>query len=99
MSKKSKLETADPQCTLPFGKYNESFVLLKNGEKKNLKDVKSEKNSFMPIEVKDEEVYLTEPDGKLIPDIQNQRKCDFLIYCQNKPQTCFIELKGVTMRF
>lgn len=94
MSKKSKLKTTDAQCTLPFGKYNESFILLKSGEKKNLKDEKSDKNSFMPIKVNDEKVYLAEPDGKLIPNIQNQRKCDFLIYCQNKPQTCFIELKG-----
>lgn len=94
MSKKSKLKTTDAQCTLPFGKYNELFVLLQSGEKKNLEDVKSDKNSFMPIKVNDDKVYLAEPDGKLIPNIQNQRKCDFLIYCQNKPQTCFIELKG-----
>lgn len=94
MSKNNKLKSTDPLCMLPFGKYNESFELLKMGERRNLKDVKSGKNSFMPIEVNDEKVCVTEPDGKLIPNIQNQQKCDFLIYCQNKPQTCFIELKG-----
>ena len=94
MSKKNKLKPADTRCTLPFGEYNDDFELLRKGDKKNLKDVKSDKNSFMPIEVNDENVYLTEPDGKLISDIQNQHKCDFLLYCQNKPQTCFIELKG-----
>ena len=30
----------------------------------------------------------------MIPNIKNQQKCDYLIYCLNKPQTCFIELKG-----
>lgn len=55
---------------------------------------KSDKNSYMPIEAADEMVYVTEPNGKLIPDIQNQHKCDFLIYCQTNPQTCFVELKG-----
>lgn len=48
----------------------------------------------MPIEVIDEHVYMTEPDGKLIPNIQNQHKCDFLIYCRTALQTCFVELKG-----
>lgn len=94
MSKKNKLKPAEQRCSLPFGEYNEAFELLRKGEKKNLKDVESDKNSYMPIEVNDENVYLTEPDGKLISDIQNQHKCDFLLYCQNKPQTCFIELKG-----
>lgn len=42
----------------------------------------------------DESIYVTEPDGRLIPDHVNQKKCDFLIYCANKPQTCFVELKG-----
>ena len=51
----------------------------------------------MPIEITDEQVFLAEPDGKLIPDIQGQHKCDFLIYCQNQPQSCFIELKGENM--
>lgn len=80
--------------TLPVGKYTEEFESLKKGEKRTLKDSKSDKNSYMPIEICDEEVYLTEPDGKLIPSIPNQHKCDFLIYCQKVLQTCFIELKG-----
>lgn len=67
---------------LALGKYTDNFECLKNGEKRTLKDSKSDKNSIMPIEVCDEEVYLTEPDGKLIPNIQDQQKCDFLIYCQ-----------------
>lgn len=81
-------------CTLSFGKYNDSFELLKLAETRNLRDTKSEKNSFVPININDENVYVTEPDRKLIPDIQGQHKCDYLIYCQNLPQSCFIELKG-----
>lgn len=83
---------------LALGKYTDNFECLKNGEKRTLKDSKSDKNSIMPIEVCDEEVYLTEPDGKLIPNIQDQQKCDFLIYCQKVLQTCFIELKGANIR-
>lgn len=79
---------------LSLGKYTEKFECLKKGEKRTLRDLKSDKNSIMPIEICDEEVYLTEPDGKLIPNIPNQQKCDFLIYCQKVLQTCFIELKG-----
>ena len=82
---------------LALGKYTDNFECLKNGEKRTLKDSKSDKNSIMPIEVCDEEVYLTEPDGKLIPNIQDQQKCDFLIYCQKVLQTCFIELKGANI--
>ena len=82
---------------LVLGKYTDNFECLKNGEKRTLKDSKSDKNSIMPIEVCDEEVYLTEPDGKLIPNIQDQQKCDFLIYCQKVLQTCFIELKGANI--
>ena len=94
MSKKNKLKGKETLCTMPFGKYNESFELLKMGEKRNLKDEKSAKNSSFPVVINDEKIYLTEPDGKLIPNMENQQKCDFLIYCQNRPQTCFIELKG-----
>lgn len=91
---KDKKMVSDPLCSLPFGKYNDLFEHLNIGEKKMLKDPKSDKNSFMPVKVVDEQVFLTEPDGKLIPNIQGQRKCDFLIYCQSKSQSCFIELKG-----
>ena len=98
-NKKRKINSEDkaPQSTLPFGKYNELFVLLKKGEKKNLIDPDSEARSYMPIVVVDENVYLTSPDKDLIPTIDNQKKCDFLIYCQNKPQSCFIELKGTNI--
>lgn len=96
MSKKSKRKKKEPDssCALSFGKYNEAFEALQIGEKRNLIDSKSDKNSFMPIEVIDEEIYITEPDGKLIPNVQSQHKCDFLIYCQKNRQTCFVELKG-----
>lgn len=96
MSKKNKPNNKGTAlaCTLSFGKYNDSFELLKLAETRSLKDTKSEKNSFMPISINDENVYITEPDGKLIPNIQGQQKCDYLIYCQNLPQTSFIELKG-----
>lgn len=89
--KNKKESSAD---TLSLGKYSEYFESLRLGEKRLLKDLKSDKNSFMPIEVCDEKVYMTEPDGRLISDIKNQHKCDFLIYCQNFSQICFIELKG-----
>ena len=82
---------------LALGKYTDNFECLKNGKKVNLKDLKSDQNAFMPIEVCDEKVYMTEPDGKLIQNIDNQQKCDFMIYCQNLPQTCFIELKGANI--
>lgn len=74
--------------------YHELFERLRRGERRNLKDQKSDKNSFLPIEVNEEPVFLTEPDGKLIPDMDRQQKCDFLIYCPGRPQTCFVELKG-----
>ena len=78
-------------------RYTAYFEKLENGKKVNLKDLKSDQNAFMPIEVCDEKVYMTEPDGKLIQNIDNQQKCDFMIYCQNLPQTCFIELKGANI--
>lgn len=80
--------------TLSFGKYNALFEPLRMQELRNLKDKKSGRNTFVPIRVNDKNVYMTEPDGKLIPDIQGQQKCDYLLYCQNQPQTCFVELKG-----
>ena len=92
MPKKSKNDKET--SSLSLGKYTKNFECLKKGEKRTLKDSKSDKNSNLPIEICDEEVYLTEPDGKLIPDMQSQQKCDFLIYCQKVLQICFIELKG-----
>lgn len=90
----SNCKIAVPTSTLSLGKYNDSFELLSMGETRSLKDSKSVINSFIPIRVNEENVYVTEPDGKLIPDMQGQQKCDYLIYCFNKPQICFIELKG-----
>lgn len=55
----NKKMASDPLCTLPFGTYNESFEHLNIGEKKTLKDTKSDKNSFMPVKVVDEKVFLT----------------------------------------
>lgn len=103
MAKKDKSKSKDNKnkekdaTTLSLGKYTAYFEKLENGKKVNLKDLKSDQNAFMPIEVCDEKVYMTEPDGKLIQNIDNQQKCDFMIYCQNLPQTCFIELKGANI--
>ena len=58
---------------------------------------RAESDQCLPIKVNDKNVYVTEPDGKLIPDVKGQKKCDYLIYCQNKPQTCFVELKGANI--
>mgnify|MGYP004518541387 CR=1 FL=1 len=54
-------------------------------------------NSFIPVEVCDEEVYMSEPDGGLIPEEQNRHKCDYLLYCNNSSQINFIELKGANI--
>lgn len=99
MSKQSKSlpQKSVVSCTLSFGKYNKFFKGLKKGETKILRDTQSEKNTFIPVKVADDNVYVTEPDGKLIPNIQGQQKCDFLLYCQDKPQTCFVELKGANI--
>lgn len=103
MAKKDKSKSKDNKnkekdaTTLSLGKYTAYFEKLENGKKVNLKDLKSDQNAFMPIEVCDKKVYMTEPDGKLIQNIDNQQKCDFMIYCQNLPQTCFIELKGANI--
>ena len=96
MNKKdtSKSEVEGLQSISLLGKYSDLFELLDIGKTITLGDSKSKTNSYIPIKVNDNNVYLTEPDGKLIPDIKNQQKCDYLIYCLNKPQTCFIELKG-----
>lgn len=45
-------EAADSIIALPFGTYNESFEPLSNGATRNLRDMKSDKNSYMPINVK-----------------------------------------------
>lgn len=84
----------DDKKRIPFEKYINQFTLLQKEKKEILRDNKSDKNSSLPIKIMDKNVYVSEPDGKLIPNIQDQRKCDFVIYCHNLPQTCFIELKG-----
>ena len=49
---KNKNKKKEPN-KLALGKYTENFECLKNGEKRTLKDSKSDKNSIMPIEVCD----------------------------------------------
>ena len=73
------------------------FELLEMGKTRILADCKSEKHSFVPIRTTDTECYAAEPDGVLIPQIEGQNKCDFLVYCKNSPQTCFFELKGANI--
>ena len=69
-----------------FGIYQKKFELLELGTKKHLRDEKSDRGSFVPIEICGDSVYLSEPDGKLIPDDHGQQKCDFLLYCSDLPQ-------------
>lgn len=94
MSKKAKEKEVEEKNTLSFGKYSVMFRPLKMGKTDILKDEKSEKRSSMPVKATDTGIYVTEPDGKLIPAISGQGKCDYLIYCQRQPQACYIELKG-----
>lgn len=42
----------------------------------------------MVITIQDHHIYI---------HVKGQKKCDYLIYCQNKPQTCFVELKGANI--
>lgn len=99
MSKKEKSKSNCKNCfnTPPFGKYNKWFEALEKNCIRNLRDTKSDKNTAMPIKAAEKMIYIAEPDGKLIPHIQNQKKCDFLIYCPDRSQTCFIELKGANI--
>ncbi|MGN0485507.1 MAG: hypothetical protein ACI4HI_18365 [Lachnospiraceae bacterium] len=96
MSKKNKANDKKMNSPKPlsFGKYSDAFELLRNGETSVLKDDKSEKKANIPVKATEDNVYVTEPDGKLIPSTPNQRKCDFLIYSQKSLQTCFFEFKG-----
>jgi len=80
-----------------FDKYQDKFEILKPGTRKVLKDKESEKGSSLPVEVCGENVYLSEPDGKLIPNVHKQHKCDFLLYSASARQTCFVELKGANI--
>lgn len=94
MKKNEKLMYKSVSNTRLFGKYSKAFRILKKDETVILKDSESDRNSFMPIKANDEQIYVTEPDRELIPNIPNQQKCDFLIYCEKRLQVCFIELKG-----
>ena len=94
MKKEGKKKNTEELTIVPAGKYKDSFDVFKKGEKRNLKDTKSDKNTFIPIESTEDGIYITEPDGKLIPDAYKQKRCDYLIYCKKKHQTLFIELKG-----
>ena len=49
-----------------FGIYQKKFELLELGTKKHLRDEKSDRGSFVPIEICGDSVYLSEPDGKLM---------------------------------
>ena len=61
---------------------------------KVLRDKKSGQNAYIPIKITDDEVYVSEPDGEMIPQIEGQQKCDYLIYCSKQLQVRYIELKG-----
>ena len=55
MAKKDKDKSKEKgETTLSFGKYTEYFEKLENGKKVSLRDLKSDQNASMPIEVCDE---------------------------------------------
>lgn len=74
------------------------FEPLAVGKTKSLGDKKSEQNSYLPVKAQEKNVFVATPDGRLIPDIDGQRKCDYLIYCKDVPQVCFAELKGANIK-
>lgn len=80
-----------------FGKYSLYFEKLEIGKTVKLIDKKSSRNTYAPIKSTKKEVYKAEPDGKIIPPIKGQKKCDFLIYAKNESQVCFLELKGMNI--
>lgn len=90
----SKKKTNDVKL---FGTYGAEFELLEKGKTVALRDKKSERNSYVPVRISDEKVYMSKPDGKLIPEIEGQGKCDYLLYCENQTQACYMELKGTTI--
>lgn len=96
MSKKKVGEAANRKVIdmLPFKQYNEKFELIQNGRTYKLEDKKSEQNVFVPVKICDESIFKSEPDGKLIPEVEGQQKCDYLLYCMNQSQVCYFELKG-----
>lgn len=50
MKKEGKKKNTEELTIVPAGKYKDSFDVFKKGEKRNLKDTKSDKNTFIPIE-------------------------------------------------
>ena len=60
-----------------FGIYQKKFELLELGTKKHLRDEKSDRGSFVPIEICGDSVYLSEPDGKLIRMIMDSKNVIF----------------------
>lgn len=79
---------------LYVGKYSEYFIELEQGKIESLSDGKSDAKSKVYVQATEGGVYKAKPDGDLIPSMKDQKKCDYLIYAQNKPQLCFFELKG-----
>lgn len=71
--------------------------LLKDGQSRQLKDEKSAKNSYMPIRAAGDDIIITEPDGGIIPAIEGQKKCDFMLRSSKYCQTMFVELKGANI--
>lgn len=76
-----------------FGRFSNSFKKRKKGFSETLRDDKSDKKTSIPIRY-NEDAYLTRPDGELIGNIKQQKKCDFMIYFEMSRQVDFLELKG-----
>lgn len=96
-NKKTPVISTTVESSPHFGKYTIYFEKLEIGKTVKLIDKKSIKNTFVPIKSTKEDIYTTEPDGKIIPPIKGQKKCDFLIYAKNETQVCFLELKGINI--
>lgn len=92
--KDDNISDACEKNELPFGQYNVHFHILRNGNTSILRDKKSDQSVYIPIKATEDKVYVAEPDGEMIPQIEGQHKCDYLIYCAKRLQTCYIELKG-----
>lgn len=86
---KSKIDI----MTLPHN-YSSCFRKLEPSKTNVLEDSLSKAHSKVYIKAREEGVFCAKPDGELIPIRNGQKKCDYLIYSCNRPQLCFIELKG-----
>lgn len=91
---KRRMKKTDTQSSLPFEQYNVYFQILQKSSVKVLRDKKSVQNAYIPIKITDDEVYVSEPDREMIPQIEGQQKYDYLLYCSKQLQVCYIELKG-----